>query len=187
MWDRAPDRASGWAPDPAPPLTATDLVEIVRLLLDAGLNPNPPKKCRIIGHGPALGHHPLAEVHPFYSTLGNYSLVAVAAEFLTIHRATTDHFSQGARRVGVKTLYIEPGSPWENGYNESFNGKLRDELLNGEIFYTLKEAKVLIEQWRRNYNTIYTSRHRFASNAIPRASGPVGRPENRQSENRVEI
>jgi hypothetical protein len=48
-------------------------------------------------------------------------------------------------RVGVKTLYIEPGSPWENGYVESFNGKLRDELLNGEIFSTLQEAKVLIE------------------------------------------
>ncbi len=54
----------------------------------------------------------------------------------------------------MRTLFIEPGSPWENGYNESFNGKLRDELLNGEIFYTLKEAKVLIEQWRRHYNTI---------------------------------
>jgi putative transposase len=57
-------------------------------------------------------------------------------------------------RVGVQTLYIEPGSPWENGYNESFNGKLRDELLNREIFYTLKEAQVLIEQWRQQYNTI---------------------------------
>ena len=57
-------------------------------------------------------------------------------------------------RVGVKTLYIEPGSPWENGYNESFNGKLRDELLNGEIFYTLKEADVLIEQWRNHYNAV---------------------------------
>lgn len=57
-------------------------------------------------------------------------------------------------RIDVKTLFIEPGSPWENGYNESFNGKLRDELLNGEIFYTLKEAKVLIEQWRKHYNTI---------------------------------
>jgi transposase InsO family protein len=56
-------------------------------------------------------------------------------------------------RVGVKTLFIEPGSPWENGYNESFNGKLRDELLNGEIFDTLYEAKVLIEDWRREYNT----------------------------------
>jgi putative transposase len=58
------------------------------------------------------------------------------------------------RRVGVQTLYIEPGSPWENGYNESFNGKLRDEVLNREIFYTLKEAQVLIEQWRQQYNTI---------------------------------
>ena len=50
-------------------------------------------------------------------------------------------------RVEVKTLFIEPGSPWENGYVESFNGKLRDELLNGEIFDTLLEAKVLIERW----------------------------------------
>ncbi len=57
-------------------------------------------------------------------------------------------------RTGVKTLYIEPGSPWENGYNESFNGKRRDELLNGEIFYTFKEAKVLIENWRNHYNTV---------------------------------
>jgi putative transposase len=57
-------------------------------------------------------------------------------------------------RIGVRTLYIEPGSPWENGYNESFNGKLRDELLNGEIFYTLAEARILIERWRRHYNTI---------------------------------
>jgi len=56
-------------------------------------------------------------------------------------------------RIGVKTLYIEPGSPWENGYIESFNGKLRDELLNGEIFDTLLEAQVLIERWRREYNT----------------------------------
>jgi len=57
-------------------------------------------------------------------------------------------------RLGSQTLFIEPGSPWENGYNESFNGKLRDELLNGEIFYNLKEAQVLIEQWRRHYNTV---------------------------------
>jgi transposase InsO family protein len=57
-------------------------------------------------------------------------------------------------RIGVKTLFIEPGSPWENGYNESFNGKLRDELLNTEIFYTLKEAEVLIERWRDHYNTV---------------------------------
>jgi len=58
------------------------------------------------------------------------------------------------RELGVKTLFIEPGSPWENGYVESFNGKMRDELLNREIFYTLKEAQVLIEGWRKEYNTI---------------------------------
>ena len=56
--------------------------------------------------------------------------------------------------VGAKTAFIEPGSPWENGYVESFNGKLRDELLNAEVFNTLAEAKVLIEGWRRHYNTV---------------------------------
>jgi len=56
--------------------------------------------------------------------------------------------------VKVKTLFIEPGSPWENGYVESFNGKLRDELLNGEMFENLYEAKVLIEAWRVQYNTV---------------------------------
>ena len=58
------------------------------------------------------------------------------------------------QKLNVQTLFIEPGSPWENGYNESFNGKLRDELLNGELFYTLKEAQVLVEQWRAHYNTV---------------------------------
>ena len=57
-------------------------------------------------------------------------------------------------KVGVKTLFIEPGSPWENGYCESFNGRLRDELLAREQFDTLLEAKVLIERWRRHYNTV---------------------------------
>jgi transposase InsO family protein len=56
--------------------------------------------------------------------------------------------------LGVKTLFIEPGSPWENGYIESFNGKLRDELLNREIFTTLTEAKILIEEWRKEYNHV---------------------------------
>ena len=56
-------------------------------------------------------------------------------------------------RIGVKTLFIEPGSPWENGYCESFNGKLRDEVLDPEIFYTLREAQIIIEQWRKEYNT----------------------------------
>ncbi len=55
--------------------------------------------------------------------------------------------------MGTGTLYIEPGSPWENGYCESFNGKLRDECLNGEIFYSLKEAQIVIEKWRVEYNT----------------------------------
>ena len=55
--------------------------------------------------------------------------------------------------VGAKTAYIEPGSPWENGYCESFNGKLRDELLDGEVFYSLAEARVVIESWRQHYNT----------------------------------
>ena len=55
--------------------------------------------------------------------------------------------------VGATTAYIEPGSPWENGYCESFNSKLRDELLDGEVFYSLAEAKVVIESWRRHYNS----------------------------------
>ena len=57
-------------------------------------------------------------------------------------------------RLGVKTLFIEPGSPWENGYIESFNGKLRDELLNGEIFDTILEARVITENWRNHYNQV---------------------------------
>lgn len=56
--------------------------------------------------------------------------------------------------IELKSLYIEPGSPWENGYCESLNSKLRDELLNGEIFTTLREAQVLIESWRRHYNPV---------------------------------
>jgi putative transposase len=56
--------------------------------------------------------------------------------------------------VGAKAAFIEPGSPWENGYCESFNAKLRDELLNGEIFYSLAEARVVIESWRKHYNTV---------------------------------
>jgi len=56
-------------------------------------------------------------------------------------------------RIGVKTLFIETDSPWENGYNESFNGKLSNEVLNREIFYTLREAQVIIERWRQEYNT----------------------------------
>jgi putative transposase len=66
---------------------------------------------------------------------------------------TAERVRQWLPKMGVQTLFIEKGSPWENGYIESFNGKMRDELLDREIFYTLKEAKVLIEDWRRHYNT----------------------------------
>jgi transposase InsO family protein len=67
---------------------------------------------------------------------------------------TAKAICQWLGRMGVKTLFIEPGSPWENGYIESFNGKLRDELLNREIFTTLTEAKVLIADWRKEYNQV---------------------------------
>ncbi len=84
---------------------------------------------------------------------------------LFIHRGPPEHIrsdngpefcaqavKRWLRRLQVKTLFIEPGSPWENGYVESFNGKLRDELLSGEVFTTLKEAQVLIAFWREHYN-----------------------------------
>lgn len=67
---------------------------------------------------------------------------------------TAQAVRQWLERVDVQTLYIEPGSPWENGYIESFNGRLRDELLNGEVFDTLLEARVLCERWRQQYNTV---------------------------------
>ncbi len=92
--------------------------------------------------------------------------VIEALSNVMLHRGIPDHIRSDngpemtakvvrdwLQRIGSKTLFIAPGSPWENGYNESFNGKLRDELLNGEIFYSLKEAKVVIEQWRKHYNT----------------------------------
>jgi transposase InsO family protein len=84
-------------------------------------------------------------------------------------------------QVGVKTLFIEPGSPWENGYNESFNGKLRDELLDREIFCTLQEAKVLIERWRRHYNTVRPHsalgyRPPAPQTILPRPVGPAYAP-----------
>ena len=72
------------------------------------------------------------------------------AEQAAVHKAVQAWITA----VGAQTAYITPGSPWENGYIESFNARLRDEFLNGEIFYTLQEAKILIEAWRRQYNTI---------------------------------
>lgn len=56
--------------------------------------------------------------------------------------------------VGAKAAFIEPGSPWENGYCESFNARFRDELLNGELFYSIREARIIIEDWRKHYNTV---------------------------------
>jgi len=58
------------------------------------------------------------------------------------------------KSIGTETAYIEPGSPWQNGYCESFNGKFRDQFLDGELFYSLNEARILIEQWRIHYNTV---------------------------------
>lgn len=78
-------------------------------------------------------------------------------------------------KVGSATLYIEPGSPWENGYCESFNGKLRDECLNGEIFYSLKEAQIVIESWRTEYNTL---RPHSALGYRPPAPVAIRPPEN---------
>ena len=83
---------------------------------------------------------------------------------------------QWLSNVGAKTLYIEPGSPWENGYCESFNGKLRDELLNGEIFYSIKEAQVLIEQWRKHYNTIRPHSSLGYRPPAPQAFSPFSPP-----------
>jgi len=77
------------------------------------------------------------------------------------------------QRIGVKTAYIEPGSPWENGYIESFNGKLRDELLNGEIFDTILEAKVLTEMWRKHYNNIRPHSSLKFSPPVPEVRVPL--------------
>jgi transposase InsO family protein len=96
--------------------------------------------------------------------------------------------------LGVKALFIAPGSPWENGYNESFNGKLRDELLNGEIFMSLHEAKVLIERWRRHYNEVrphsslgYLPPAPVAMRLTPPGSAPPRREERGRSHARVRL
>src|SRR6202789_1353362 len=99
------------------------------------------------------------------SRLGSYQVIEALAEVMLL-RGTPEHIRSDngpefiaedlrkwLRKVGTGALYIEPGSPWENGYCESFNGKLRDECLNGEIFYSLREAQIVIEKWRVEYNT----------------------------------
>jgi hypothetical protein len=109
---------------------------VQRVLLEAGYEveqaatrPHPPQAPRL-----SLRHHPC--------------MLDNEPEF------TAQAVREWPARVGVKTLFIEPGSPWENGYVESFNSKLRDEFLNGELFYTLEEARVLLEMWRREYNEV---------------------------------
>lgn len=115
--------------------------------------------------------------------------VAMAISKLFIERGVPEHIRSDngpeftakfiknwLKRMEVKTLFIHPGSPWENGYNESFNGKLRDELLEREIFYTLQEAQILIERWRRHYNTI-----RPHSSLKYRPPAPETLTENQQS------
>ena len=97
--------------------------------------------------------------------LGSYEVIEALADVM-LFRGTPEHIRSDngpefvaeelrkwLTKVGTGTLYIEPGSPWENGYCESFNGKLRDECLNGEIFYSLREAQIVIEKWRVDYNT----------------------------------
>jgi len=92
---------------------------------------------------------------------------------------TAKALRQWLKDLGVGTLFIEPGSPWENGYIESFNGKLRDELLNREIFTTLWEAKVLIESWRKEYNEIRPHSSLGYRPPAPRTLLPIcyGQPE----------
>ncbi|MDO6800733.1 integrase core domain-containing protein [Shimia thalassica] len=75
------------------------------------------------------------------------------SELCREHGMSSASFYKWRAKFGGKTAYIEPGSPWENGYCESFNARLRDELLNGEVFYSLREAQILIEEWRKHYNT----------------------------------
>jgi putative transposase len=84
-------------------------------------------------------------------------------------------------QLGTGTLYIEPGSPWENGYCESFNGKLRDECLNGAIFYSRKEAPIVIEQWRVEYNTRRPHSALGYRPPVPAAYSPLV-PRNRVSQ-----
>jgi putative transposase len=92
---------------------------------------------------------------------------------------TAEAVREWLAKVGVKTLFIEPGSPWENGYNERFNGKLRDQLLNGEIFYTLREAQVMLERWRwhDNHERPHSSlKYRPPAPAALLAEGPGSAP-----------
>jgi putative transposase len=94
---------------------------------------------------------------------------------------TATKVREGLARVGVKTLFIEPGNPWENGYIESFNGKLRDELLAREQFDTLLEAKVLIKRWRRRFNAFRPRSSLGYRTPAPEAIQPAARALQRRS------
>ena len=109
------------------------------------------RECLAIGVERRMNHkrvlETLAELFTHHGT-PEYIRSDNGAEF------TADALREWLEKVDVNTAYIEPGSPWENGYIESFNARLRDELLNGEIFETLLEARILIERWRVHYNTV---------------------------------
>jgi len=94
-------------------------------------------------------------------------------QFYFLPKCGPDGLKLAQRMCGVEILFIEPGSLWENGYHESFNGKLRDELLNGEIFYTFREAKVLIEGWRQQYKHIRPHSSLGYKPPAPEARTPV--------------
>jgi putative transposase len=109
-------------------------------------------------------------------TLSEQFLIHGAPEYIRSDNGsefTAELIREWLARLEVQTLYIEPGSPWENGYIESFNGKLRDEFLNGEIFYTLQEAQVLIESWRQEYNEYRPHRSLGYRPPAPQTTIPV--------------
>ncbi len=108
------------------------------------------RECLAIRVARRLGHHEVLE------TLADVMLWRGIPEHIRSDNGPefiAKELRQWLAALGARTLYIAPGSPWENGYCESFNGKLRDECLNGEIFYSLEEAQIVIEQWRVQYNT----------------------------------
>ncbi len=120
--------------------------------------------------------------------LGNFEVIETLADVM-LYRGIPEHIRSDngpefvakelrkwLAKLGTGTLYIEPGSPWENGYCESFNGKLRDECLNGEIFYSLKEAQIVIEQWRVEYNTVRPHSALGYRPPAPAACSPWARP-----------
>ncbi len=109
------------------------------------------RKCLAIRVAPALKSDDVLE------TLSNLFITEGLPDYIRSDNGsefTAKILHDWLHKLKVKTAFIEPGSPWENGYNESFNGRLRDECLNGEMFYSLKEAQVIIEDWRRHYNHI---------------------------------